>query len=273
MASQALNITTDFKKAISDGDLRITSGFLERYDIFTKSWMLPDQWFLEKTGTEPIDNFGAGHLWDCYYNIYSSGCYSSMERVFGLGEAGEELIKDYYAATSVTDLLQLMFLGFPVIANWSVAMWLLLIWPEEFLPPQKDADYNDLDIVKWLWYKYLSYDQQLVMMWGVMTGASFFGTSLNDDFKEFSMSNWHENTVEMVIEYTVIQLLVFTVPLLTYVGIALAIAYLVIAPLQDAFCDGYNSVYTIEFFDDKNICEIRLTNYFSSDFSSRSRRN
>ena len=268
MASQPLDITTDFSKGVSDGDLRIINGFLERYDAFTKTWILPDQWFVEKTGTEPIDNFGAGHLWDCYYNIYSTGCFSSMSRVFGLGQAGELLLQDYYMQTSWSDLFVLIFFGLPILGNWLfMNMWLILFWPDDFLPPEKDSAYTNVDVMTWLWYRYLSYDQQLVMMWGVLGGTALAGQPLYEQFEKFSMGNWkRDNAVsERVFEYTLVHLAVFLVPLTALVAFLALIFWLVIAPIQDAFCNGYNSVYTLDFLPDFlefNVCSIRISSWF-----------
>ena len=94
-----------------DGDIRINNNQFERYDAFVQNWVLPDDWFTAKTGSSPINNFASGHLWDCYYNMYTTDCWSSMNRVFNLGEAGEQLLQDYYMQTSTIDLVIYLLFG------------------------------------------------------------------------------------------------------------------------------------------------------------------
>ena len=262
MASKPLNITTDFSSGASDGDLRITSGFLERFDGFAEKWILPDKWFMEKTGTAPIDNFGKGHLWDCYYNMYSTNCLTSMSQVFSLGRAGEQLMVDFYAETFWPDFANLVVNGFTIITIWFQIGWLILLFPNTFLPPEKDEDYEGSNLLTLAWYKYLSYDQQLVLMFGLNTWNSLISMPLYDGFERYNMANWrNENILGMVIEYSFIHAFVFIIPSSFWFGFWYLIYQIFVKPLQREFCLKNNNTYYSDWLPLYNLCSFNIYDF------------
>ena len=59
-----------------NGELRLKNGQLERYIGFSwDTWTLPEEWAFFMTEQAFVRNFGQGHLLDCYYNMYSVGCW------------------------------------------------------------------------------------------------------------------------------------------------------------------------------------------------------
>ena len=65
--------------SLTSAGIRVPGGFAttaKAFDMFMEDWTLPDKWFIHKTGKVPINNFGPGHLWDCYFNMYTTGCWT-----------------------------------------------------------------------------------------------------------------------------------------------------------------------------------------------------
>ena len=144
---------------------------------------------------------------ECAFNMYSAGCWESMNEVFTQTKNSEEILLAQYNAS--------------VMLTWavyfSVGPWLLLIWlvvgipvimsaPEQALPPASDDGYAYMDFWQWLWFKYLSLDAQVVLMFvGLATAAKDENYGALKAFQELSFSTWNLPDADLgdrILKYT-----------------------------------------------------------------------
>lgn len=55
-----------------------------------------------------------------------------------------------------------LFFGLPMFA----------LGGDLFIPPAHDDGYASTNLFLWMWYKYLSFDQQLVLMFFILSGVN-----------------------------------------------------------------------------------------------------
>ena len=133
--------------------------------------------------------------------------------------------------------------------NWIFAVAWWISWaPEDLLPPKTDAAMANNTALDMLWLRYLSADQQAIMMGGAMTMASLFGTPMADTFNAYSMATWRDSELGVnlkILEYTFLEILFGIIPNGFQLGLWLFILYFIAAPIQQSMCGAYNYDYRI----------------------------
>ena len=119
-----------------------------------------------------------------------------MHQVFSIGQSGTEILKFYYQETALLDFFTIVFLGPFLLPTWLLfGLPMLGFGGEMLLPPAHDNGYASMSHFQWMWYKYLSFDQQLVLMFFILSGAESRaytdGNSVYELFNQYSFATWN----------------------------------------------------------------------------------
>ena len=150
----------------SDGELRLNNGELERYISNGDMWILPEMYAYFQTAHRLIRNFGTVQFQECAFNLYSAGCWENINQLFTHINDNEGILVQ--VNKDVTTLYS--WYQFYVMGPWLLLIWLcvgipvILNDPENSLPPATDDGYAYMNFEQWLWFKYLSFDSQIVLM-------------------------------------------------------------------------------------------------------------
>lgn len=152
-----------------DGALRLANGILERYIKNDDLWVLPDQYAFFQTSKYPVRNFGNAQLLQCNGNMYSVDCWENMNQIFNAGKDGNEILSFFSQSDTWVNFLLNVVFGGSLFWSWIFfGLPIISAAPDLALPPATDNGYAHMGLIHWLWYKYLSLDQQIVMMfWGM----------------------------------------------------------------------------------------------------------
>jgi hypothetical protein len=121
-----------------------------------------------------------------------------------------------------------------------------------------------MGIWQWLWYKYLSLDQQTVMMFWGMQFTGIAGWNPTETFSNYSFATWEIESLDRHIqEYTEFEFLAglanFTIWAIIY-----TVHYLFVwGPAIYKYCEAHNNDFVVEELNNFNMCSLNWRDLFS----------